>query len=134
MKYLQILVLSSLFISSCAMNAPTASAESNDFTLGKVQAQLSEGMSSSEVVALLGSPNLVTSTQGGGEAWTYDKVSQESEASNVSGAGAGSSGNFFGIFGGGRSKNSTTSKNLTLIVKFNADGLVSSYKYQSIKY
>jgi outer membrane protein assembly factor BamE (lipoprotein component of BamABCDE complex) len=91
-------------------------------------------MSSSQVVSLLGSPNLVTSTQGGGEAWTYDKVSQESESSSISGAGAGSSGNFFGIFGGGRSKNSTTSKNLTLIVKFNADGLVSSYKYQSIKY
>ena len=134
MKYLQILVLSSLFISSCAMNAPTASAESNDFTLGKVQAQLSEGMSSSEVVALLGSPNLVTSTQGGGEAWTYDKVSQESESSSVAGAGMGSSGNFFGIFGGGASKNSNSSKNLTLIVKFDANGIVSSYKYQSIKY
>jgi outer membrane protein assembly factor BamE (lipoprotein component of BamABCDE complex) len=91
-------------------------------------------MSSSEVVALLGSPNLVTSTQGGGEAWTYDKVSQESESSSVSGAGMGSSGNFFGIFGGGASKNSNSSKNLTLIVKFDANGIVSSYKYQSIKY
>ena len=134
MKHFQMLALLSLFVFSCAMNAPTASAESNDFTLGKVQSQLSEGMSSSQVVNLLGSPNLVTSTQGGGEAWTYDKVSQESESSSMSGAGAGSSGNFFGIFGGGRSKNSTSSKNLTLIVKFNVDGVVSSYKYQSIKY
>ena len=74
MKHFQMLALSSLFVFSCAMNAPTASAESNDFTLGKVQSQLSEGMSSSQVVNLLGSPNLVTSTQGGGEAWTYDKV------------------------------------------------------------
>ena len=88
MKNFQLLALSSLFVFSCAMNAPTASAESNDFTLGKVQSQLSEGMSSSQVVELLGSPNLVTSTQGGGEAWTYDKVSQESEASNISGAGS----------------------------------------------
>mgnify|MGYP000182637247 CR=1 FL=1 len=31
--------------------------------------------------------------------WTYDKVSQESESSSVAGAGMGSSGNFFGIFG-----------------------------------
>ena len=73
MKNFQLLALSSLFVFSCAMNAPTASAESNDFTLGKVQSQLSEGMSSSQVVELLGSPNLVTSTQGGGEAWTYLK-------------------------------------------------------------
>ncbi|GIR18929.1 MAG: hypothetical protein CM15mP33_04510 [Candidatus Neomarinimicrobiota bacterium] len=72
----------------------TAPAESNDFTLGKVQSQLKEGMSSSQVVSLLGSPNLVTSTKDGGEAWTYDKISQESESSSVSGAGAGSSGNF----------------------------------------
>ena len=116
------------------MQAPTASAESNDFTLGKVQSQLKKGMSSTQVVSLLGSPNLVTSTKDGGEAWTYDKISQESESSSVSGAGAGSSGNFFGIFGGGRSKSSNSSKNLTLIVKLNADGLVTDYKYQSIKY
>ena len=43
-------------------------------------------MSSSQVVTLLGSPNLVTSTKDGGEAWTYDKISQESESSSVSGA------------------------------------------------
>ena len=41
-------------------------------------------MSSSQVVSLLGSPNLVTSTKDGGEAWTYDKISQESESSSVS--------------------------------------------------
>ena len=116
------------------MQAPTASAESNDFTLGKVQSQLKKGMSSSQVVSLLGSPNLVTSTKDGGEAWTYDKISQESESSSVSGAGAGSSGNFFGIFGGGRSKSSNSSKNLTLIVKLNVEGIVTDFKYQSIKY
>ena len=116
------------------MQAPTAPAESNDFTLGKVQSQLSNGMSSSEVVSLLGSPNLVTSTKDGGEAWTYDKVSQESEASSVSGAAAGSSGRFLGFFGGGRSKSSNSSKNLTLIVKLNAEGIVTDFKYQSIKY
>jgi outer membrane protein assembly factor BamE (lipoprotein component of BamABCDE complex) len=116
------------------MQAPTAPAESNDFTLGKVQSQLSNGMSSSEVVSLLGSPNLVTSTKDGGEAWTYDKISQESEASSVSGAAAGSSGRFLGFFAGGRSKSSNSSKNLTLIVKLNAEGIVTDFKYQSIKY
>jgi outer membrane protein assembly factor BamE (lipoprotein component of BamABCDE complex) len=134
MKNFQIIALSTLFVFSCAMNAPTASAEKNDFTLGKVQAQLSKGMSSSQVVELLGSPNMVTSTKSGGEMWTYDKISQEAEDSNISGAGAGSSGNFFGIFGGGKSKSSNSSKLLTLIVKINSEGVVSDYKYQSIKY
>ena len=31
-------------------------------------------------------------------------------------------------------KSSNSSKNLTLIVKLNADGVVTDYKYQSIKY
>lgn len=133
MKNLTFVLFLSFILTGCAMQAPTAP-ESNDFTLGKVQSQLKEGMSSSQVVSLLGSPNLVTSTKNGGEAWTYDKISQESESSNVSGAGAGSTGNFFGIFGGSRSKASNASKNLTLIVKFDADGMVTDFKYQSIKY
>ena len=134
MKNLTFVLFLSFILTGCAMQAPTASAESNDFTLGKVQSQLKKGMSSSQVVSLLGSPNLVTSTKDGGEAWTYDKISQESESSSVSGAGAGSSGNFFGIFGGGRSRPSNSSKNLTLIVKLNAEGIVTDFKYQSIKY
>jgi outer membrane protein assembly factor BamE (lipoprotein component of BamABCDE complex) len=134
MKNLTFVLFLSFLLTGCAMQAPTAPAVSNDFTLGKVQSQLSNGMSSSEVVSLLGSPNLVTSTKDGGEAWTYDKISQESESSSISGAGAGSSGNFFGIFGGGRSKSSTSSKNLTLIVKLNVEGIVTDFKYQSIKY
>ena len=134
MKKLTMVLFLSFVLTGCAMQAPTAPAESNDFTLGKVQSQLREGMSSSQVVSLLGSPNLVTSTKDGGEAWTYDKISQESESSSISGAGAGSSGNFFGIFGGGRSKSSNSSKNLTLIVKLNADGILTDFKYQSIKY
>ena len=134
MKYLQLIIFSSLMFTACAVPASTAVAQDNDFTLGKVQSQLKEGMSSSQVVSLLGSPNLVTSTKDGGEAWTFDKISQEAESSSISGAGAGSSGNFFGIFGGGRSKSSKSSKNLTLVVKFDADGAVTNFKYQSIKY
>jgi outer membrane protein assembly factor BamE (lipoprotein component of BamABCDE complex) len=134
MKNLTFVLFLSFILTGCVMQAPAAPAVSNDFTLGKVQSQLSNGMSSSEVVSLLGSPNLVTSTKDGGEAWTYDKISQESESSSISGAGAGSSGNFFGIFGAGRSKSSNSSKNLTLIVKLNAQGIVTDFKYQSIKY
>ena len=66
MKYLQLIIFSSLMFTACAVPAPTAVAQDNDFTLGKVQSQLKEGMSSSQVVSLLGSPNLVTSTKDGG--------------------------------------------------------------------
>ena len=71
MKNLTFVLFLSFILTGCAMQAPTASAVSNDFTLGKVQSQLKKGMSSTQVVSLLGSPNLVTSTKDGGEAVSY---------------------------------------------------------------
>ena len=53
MKNLTYVLFLSFVLTGCAMQAPTASAQSNDFTLGKVQSQLKEGMSSTEVVSLL---------------------------------------------------------------------------------
>ena len=132
MKHVGLVLLFSFSIFSCT--SPAATAVNNDFTLGKVQSQLTNGMNSSQVVGLFGSPNLVTSRKEGGETWTYDKISREAEASQVSGLGAGASGRFFGIFGGGRSKSSVSNKNLTLIVVFDENGTVVDHKYQSVKY
>tara|TARA_Y100001970_G_scaffold229011_1_gene283951 strand:- start:38 stop:436 length:399 start_codon:yes stop_codon:yes gene_type:complete len=132
MKHVGLVLLFSFSIFSCT--SPAATAVNNDFTLGKVQSQLTNGMNSSQVVALFGSPNLVTSRKEGGETWTYDKISREAEASQASGLGAGASGRFFGIFGGGRSKSSVSNKNLTLIVVFDENGTVVDHKYQSVKY
>ena len=132
MKHIGLVLLFSFSIFSCT--SPAATAVNNDFTLGKVQSQLTNGMNGSQVVALFGSPNLVTSTKQGGETWTYDKISREAEASEVAGLGAGGSGRFFGIFSGGRSKSSVSNKNLTLIVVFDEDGTVVDHKYQSVKY
>ena len=48
------------------------------------------------------------------------------------GAGVVPGGRFLGIFGGSRS--SKSNKNLTLTIRFTPEGLVDSFKYQSIKY
>jgi outer membrane protein assembly factor BamE (lipoprotein component of BamABCDE complex) len=135
MRNVIVVVFLSIFITNCAIPMSNrAVADSNDFTLGKVQSQLTKGMSAAEVVSLFGSPNLVTSTKDGGESWTYDKISQESEASSRSGMGAGSSGNFFGFLTGGKAKSSRESKNLTLMIKFDSNDTVTDFKYQSVKY
>jgi len=131
MKYIKVLILT-MMLGACSV--PMASAESNDFTLGKVQSELKVGMSSSDVVVLFGTPNLVTSRQEGGESWTYDKISWLTESSSVSGAGAGWTPKFFGLFGGNKSRNEKSSKNITLIIKLSGDGNVEDFKYQSIKY
>ena len=91
-------------------------------------------MISSEVVVLFGSPNLVTSRKEGGEAWTYDKIYWLTESSSLGGVGTGWTPKFFGIFGGNKSRNEKSSKNITLVIKLNGDGNVEDFKYQSVKY
>lgn len=54
-------------------------------TLGKVQSKIKVGMSSAEVVEVLGPPNIVTTDSERREVWIYDKVSTETVYSSSSG-------------------------------------------------
>ena len=47
----------------------------NNLTPGKVQQNISKGMSSTEVIKALGSPNIITKDKTGKTSWVYDKVS-----------------------------------------------------------
>lgn len=100
----------------------------NGISVGVVQREVKVGMSSAEVVAIAGSPNIVTTNQQGGEVWVYDKISTES---------AGSSSNTIGgfIFGSGSSGASSKSqRTLTVIVKFDGSGLVQDISYHSSRF
>lgn len=44
-------------------------------TVGKVQQNISKGMSSTEVIKALGTPNIITRDKSGKTSWVYDKVS-----------------------------------------------------------
>ena len=48
-------------------------------TLGAVQRQIKPGVTSAEVVDILGSPNIVTSGEDSSETWVYDKIYAEEE-------------------------------------------------------
>ena len=47
----------------------------SNLTPGKVQQNVAKGMSSTEVVKALGSPNIITKDRTGKTSWVYDKVS-----------------------------------------------------------
>ena len=47
----------------------------SNLTPGKVQQNVSKGMSSTEVVKALGTPNIITKDKTGKTSWVYDKVS-----------------------------------------------------------
>jgi len=62
-----------------------------DLTLGAIQRSVKAGMSSSEIMDVAGSPNLVTRGRNGRESWVYDRFSTESseEGFQVGGGGIG---------------------------------------------
>lgn len=96
-----------------------------NLTVGKVQGEIKVGMPASEVAAILGSPNIVTTDEQRREHWIYDKVSSESvQTSNKIGGG-------IIIFGGSsrQRQSSSTQRTLTIIIKFDENKLVRDYSY-----
>lgn len=112
-------------------------------TLGLVQKEIKVGMSQADVAAALGSPNIVTRDKEGRESWIYDKIATEASyrdsKGNVSGSVAGTTfvadTLLLGMIGGSQSRSSgasaTTQKTLTVIIRFNNEGLVDSFSYHS---
>ena len=79
-KKLLIVLMSTLFLQiGCAPVAtiPQRQADAEKITLGFVQSKIKVGVSGEDVVAVLGSPNIVTTEDVGNETWIYDKVSTD---------------------------------------------------------
>ena len=113
-----------------------------EFTLGVVQKELRQGMSQADVAERLGSPNLVTRDAGGREAWVYDKVSSEVEASTsgigLGGLGSGSGDHVGGVLGIAAGKRSgrvrSSQRTLTVVVRFSAAGAVETFSWHSSRF
>ena len=98
----------------------------NKLTLGKVQKEIRVGMSSSDIISILGSPNIVTTDDQRRETWVYDRISTNiSQQSAVGG---------LIIFGAAASETSTSQKSFTVIIKFDKDGKVRDLSYHSSKF
>ncbi len=120
-----------LVLSGCtaAQHADTLGAseqEGDRITAGVVQKEIQEGMDQADVVAALGSPNLVSRGKDGLETWIYDKISSTS-ARRSSSAGVG-----LLIIGASASASSSSNseRTLTVIIKFK-DGKVVDFSYRT---
>lgn len=111
-------------------------------TVGKVQREIRIGMSSADVVSVLGSPNMVSTDDERREVWVYDKISTERVYSGSSGGvnalflgyGGGAVG---GLGAGGSSSagaSSTSQRTLTVIIKFDKASKVRDFAYHSSKF
>lgn len=102
--------------------------ENNEkLTVAKAQREIKIGMSSAEVVEVLGSPNMVTTDDQRRETWVYDRMSTQVDGS------ASSKGVWLLLVGAGGSKTSarTSQRTLTIIVKFDEQSKVRDFAYRS---
>jgi len=135
------IVLNSII--GCVTSQPQSNTQSNTIdnrstlTLGTVQRKIKRGLSQSEVITALGSPNIVTNDDGKAT-WVYDKISTISSKSQVKGgvAGAGVVGTGVGVGGvsGSRSDSTTFQKTLTVIIKFDNNNVIEKVLYHTSKY
>lgn len=103
---------------------------SDEFTLGKVQQVIHQGMSQAEIVSCLGSPNLITKNAEGCETWVYDKKSQSTKETCCR--------KWYWLFLKGKRKGcnstETSQKSLSVTLNFDKDSCLESYSYNSSSY
>jgi outer membrane protein assembly factor BamE (lipoprotein component of BamABCDE complex) len=126
-KLLWIVLVGAIVLSGCYSH-PTKKGHdghATNLTVGKVQGEIKEGMSASDVAIILGSPNIVTTDEKRREVWIYDKVSSNSVDTRNS--------SFGSIIILGRSskqsESTTTQKTLTIIIKFDEMKKVRDFAY-----
>ena len=105
---------------ACTSGDPVAEEK---MTVAKAQREIKIGMTSAQVVEVLGSPNMVTTDDKRRETWVYDRVS-----SNVSSSGTGV---WLLFVGGESSRKSSNQRTLTIIVKFDENSRVRDFAYRT---
>ena len=111
-------------------------------TVGKVQGEITIGMSGAEVAQVLGSPNIVTTDEKRREVWIYDKISTEvaySESSGgvgglLIGVGALIGGGGGASYSAGSGASSKSQKTLTIIIKYDVDKKVRDFAYHTSRF
>lgn len=113
------------FMSSCSTK--NYSLQEEQMTVAKAQREIKVGMPSSDVVEALGSPNMVTTDAEQRETWVYDKVSTNVQSSSSR------NGVWLLLFGTGNHERQTSSnqRTLTIIIKFDKNGLVRDFAYRT---
>jgi len=97
-------------------------------TVGTVQREIRVGMSSAEVIEVLGSPNVVSTDDRRRENWVYDRIATQTAYSGNSG---GVNALFLAGVGGRTGAVSTSTRTLTIIIRFDEAQRVRDFSYRS---
>lgn len=126
-RYTVIYFCFSLLLSGCTAQVYNNANNSNKITVAKVQKEIKVGMTSSEVVEVLGSPNIITTDSNRNEVWVYDKIATEISYNNST------NGTWLLFFGSSQNRqtSSSTQRTLTIIIKYDSNGLVRDFAYRN---
>jgi len=97
-------------------------------TVGTVQREVKVGMSSAEVIEVLGSPNVVSTDDQRREEWVYDKIATDTAYSSSK---SGITSLFLGQNAGAASQSQRT---LTIIIKFDKNSKVRDFAYHTSRF
>ena len=114
---------------SCAAN----NQNNKILTLGLIQKNVQKGLTQTDILENIGSPNIITKNNKGNEVWTYDRISNE-KRSNSLGLYLLNPFNWFFIGSSNSNRSTNSSKALTVIINYDENKRVIDYSYQSIKY
>ncbi|MDR3112255.1 MAG: hypothetical protein LBU55_03680 [Elusimicrobiota bacterium] len=130
MKFCIAVFLGLVFLSGCASSVNKNIAKEERLTVAKAQRQIKIGMSSSDVIEVLGSPNMITTDDQRREMWVYDRVSTQIDSSSSA------SGIWLLLVGfdGEKHTSRTSQKSLTIVIKFDKENRVRDFAYRSSKF
>lgn len=124
-----VLALATAFLSGCATTAPTpVTTRNSELTHGNVQLVIKTGSTTqTEIIEAFGAPNITSIDGSGAEVWTYQRSAQVSQSSSQE--------SYWTVVLTGQSRSAsgfeTTSRMITLIIKFDKNKVVSDFRSRS---
>lgn len=136
--YITICVCAVVLLVSCTATSHRKAVQDDSgdkLTVGTVQREITIGMPASDVVEILGAPNIVTTDEERREVWVWDKIYTNVVHSRSSGVIAGliigGSGGGAGLANMASGAASTSQRTLTVIIKFDSDSKVRDFSYRT---
>jgi outer membrane protein assembly factor BamE (lipoprotein component of BamABCDE complex) len=114
-----------IFLTGCMTTPQPLTERNSKLTQGNVQMSIKVGTTTkAEIIENFGSPNITTRDGSGKEVWTYQRSAQVAQSSSKAG--------YWTILLAGQSGNSSgfesSSRMITLIIKFNNKDVVADFK------
>ena len=125
-----IVIIFCLFLVGCKTTQPLTQ-KNSQLTQGNVQMNLVVGETTKlSVIENFGSPNVTTRDGGGKEVWSYQRAAQVSQSSSSDG--------YWTVIIAGQSNSAkgleTSSRMITLIIKFDENDIVSDFRSRESNY